>query len=62
VFCVRGHPQAQFAYAWTREDNDGTRHHIAVLGVPPINSAQNVVKRHTSTAHVAAPGIPHFEH
>lgn len=36
VFRVRGHPQAQFAYAWTREDADGTKHHVAVLDVPPI--------------------------
>ena len=36
VFRVSGHPQAQFAYAWTREDDDGTKHHVAVLGVPPV--------------------------
>ena len=44
VFRVRGHPQAQFAYAWTREDHDGTKHQVAVLGVPPIDSAQEAVQ------------------
>jgi hypothetical protein len=44
VFRVRGHPQAQLAYAWTYQDDDGTLHHVAVLGVPPINSAQDAVK------------------
>lgn len=44
VFRVRGHPQAQLAYAWTYTDDDGTLQHVAVLGVPPINSAQDAVK------------------
>jgi hypothetical protein len=44
VFRVRGHPQAQLAYAWTYQDDDGTLHHVAVLGVPPINSAQDALK------------------
>jgi hypothetical protein len=44
VFRVRGHPQAQLAYAWSYQDDDGTLHHVAVLGVPPINSAQDAVK------------------
>jgi hypothetical protein len=44
VFRVRGHPQAQLAYAWTYHGDDGTLHHVAVLGVPPINNAQDAVK------------------
>ena len=44
VFRVRGHPQAHYAYAWTREDADGTKHHVAVLGVPPIDSPQKAVQ------------------
>ena len=44
VFRVRGHPQATHAYAWTYEDDDGKLHHLAVLGVPPISSAQDAVK------------------
>jgi len=44
VFRVRGHPQATHAYAWTREDDDGTLHHVAVLGVPPIDSPQKAVQ------------------
>lgn len=44
VFRVYGHPQAVRAYAWTYEDDDGTLQHVAVLGVPPINSALNAVQ------------------
>ena len=44
VFRVRGHPQATHAYAWTYEGDDSKPHHLAVLGVPPINSAQDAVK------------------
>ena len=42
VFRVRGHPRAQYAYAWSYET--GELRHVAVLGVPPINSAQDAVK------------------
>lgn len=44
VFRVRGHPQAQHAYAWTYKDDDGTLQHVAVLGVPPIDSPQKAVQ------------------
>jgi hypothetical protein len=44
VFRVRGHSQAEHAYAWTYEDDDGKLHHVAVLGVPPVDSPQNAVK------------------
>jgi hypothetical protein len=44
VFRVRGHPQAISAFAWTYEDDDGKLHHVALLGVPPVDSPQNAVK------------------
>lgn len=44
VFRVRGHPQAAHAYAWTYTDDDGKLHHVAVLGVPPVDTPQNAVK------------------
>jgi len=44
VFRVRGHPQATRAYAWSYPDEAGEVHHVAVLGVPPINSAVDAVK------------------
>ncbi len=40
VFRLVGHPQAELAYAWSYKADDGEVRHIAVLGVPPINSAQ----------------------
>ncbi len=44
VFALTGHPTAQLAYAWAHETNGGWRRYVAVLGVPPINSAQDAVK------------------
>lgn len=44
VFDTIGHPDAARAYAWTYEDDDGKLHHLAVLGVPPINSAVDAVR------------------
>jgi len=44
TFRVRGHPQATHAYAWTYADDDGNLHHVAVLGVPPVDTPQNAVK------------------
>ena len=43
-FEVAGHPTARAAYAWTYLDDDGKPHHVAVLGVPPINSAVDAVR------------------
>lgn len=44
VFRVRGHPKATHAYAWTHDLDDGRINHVAVLGVPPINSAVDAVR------------------
>ncbi len=58
VFRARGHPQAAHAYAWTYDGDDGKPHHVAVLGVPPINSAQDAV-RAAVVAHIKKPRTPH---
>lgn len=44
VFSITGHGHATTAYAWTYEGDDGKLHHLAVLGVPPINSAVDAVR------------------
>jgi hypothetical protein len=44
VFQVQGHDRARFAYAWNYEDDSGKRHYVAVLGVPPVNSASDAVR------------------
>lgn len=44
VFSITGHPKAQTAYAWSYKDDDGTAHYVAVLGVPPVDSALNAVQ------------------
>ena len=44
VFAVKGHPKAGLGYAWSHETDDGKRRYVAVLGVPPIESAQDVVR------------------
>ena len=44
VFRVRGHPQAQRAYALSYIGEAGETRYLAVLGVPPIDSAQKAVQ------------------
>jgi hypothetical protein len=44
VFALKGHPKAGLAYAWSHETDDGKRCYVAVLGVPPIESAQDAVR------------------
>ena len=43
VFNVRGHPTAKRAYAWAHETDKGKRY-VAVLELPPVNSAQAAVR------------------
>jgi hypothetical protein len=43
VFNLRGHPKANRAYAWAHETDNGKRY-VAVLEIPPVNSAQSAVK------------------
>jgi hypothetical protein len=44
VFAVSGHPRATTAYAWSFENDAGNREYVAVLGVPPVNSALDAVR------------------
>ena len=44
VFRVFGHQSATLAYAWSHETDDGGRDYVAVLGVPPINTALDAVR------------------
>ncbi len=37
------HPKASHAYAWKYSDDGGKAHYVAVLGVPPVNSAEDAV-------------------
>ena len=53
VFRVRGHSRATHAYAWTYADDDGKLHHLAVLGVPPVDTPQKAVQA-TVAAHAKA--------
>ncbi len=46
VFELRGHPKAKRCYAWghaTGESDQGRRY-VAVLELPPVNSAQTAVR------------------
>jgi hypothetical protein len=43
VFDLTGHPMARTCYAWSYNDN-GTMRTIAVLGLPPVDSAEDAVK------------------
>jgi len=51
VFALRGHPKAGLAYAWSHETDEGGRRYIAVLGVPPVNSAQDAVRAAIAAEH-----------
>ncbi len=46
VFDLTGHPKANRAYGWSHPENaDGTgERFVAVLEIPPVDSAQNAVK------------------
>lgn len=44
VYRVRGHPKATHAYAWSYRNDDDELRHVAVVGVPPINSARQSVR------------------
>lgn len=44
VFNIRGHPKAKRAYAWSHETDKGRRRYLAVLELPPVDSAQSAVR------------------
>ena len=46
VFSVTGHPKATRCYAWSHRDgkDDGGERMVAVLGLPPVDSAQRAVQ------------------
>lgn len=56
VFAVEGHPKARFAYAWEHETAAGNQRIVAVLGVPPINSALEAVRAAIAADHAAKQG------
>ena len=46
VFDIRGHPKAKRAYAWSHlagKDDKATRY-VAVLELPPVDSAESAVR------------------
>ena len=46
VFELKGHPKANWAYAWAHDTDDPQkpRHHVTVLHIPPVTSAVLAVK------------------
>jgi hypothetical protein len=46
IFSLINHPKAKDAYAWSYENDAGEICHVAVLGIPPINSAYDAVRAH----------------
>ena len=43
VFALINHPTAKRCFAWARDTDDGKRY-VAVLEVPPVDSAQKAVR------------------
>ena len=44
VFNIRGHPKAARCYAWAHETDSKGKRYVAVLELPPVDSAQTAVK------------------
>lgn len=44
VFGLKGHPKAGLGYAWSQETDGGGRRYVAILGMPPIESAADAVQ------------------
>jgi hypothetical protein len=44
VFELVGHPTAHRAYAWANDSDERPRHHVTVLHLHPIKSAQDAVR------------------
>ena len=44
VFTLHGHPKAKRCYVWSHAQDDGGERFIAVLELPPVDSAQRAVQ------------------
>ena len=44
LFELRGHPRATRCYAWDHEQGTGGKRYVAVLEVPPVDSARRAVQ------------------
>src|SRR5438874_458058 len=44
VFALRGHPRAQRCYAWSYAQDGGGDRFVAVLELPPVDSARRAVQ------------------
>jgi hypothetical protein len=46
IFNIRGHPKAKRCYAWSHSigEDDGGERFVAVLELPPVDSAETAVK------------------
>lgn len=51
AFALTGHPKAGLAYAWCHETDPSGLRYVAVLGVPPVNSAQDAVRAAIAAEH-----------
>lgn len=44
VFNLRGHPKAKRCFAWAHATDDKGKRYVAVLELPPVDSAQTAVR------------------
>lgn len=44
AFDLRGHPKAKRCYAWAHATDDKGKRYVAVLELPPVDSAQSAVR------------------
>ena len=51
VFTLHGHARAGIAYAWAHETDAGGKRYVAVLKLPPVQTATDAVRASIVAAH-----------
>ncbi|HEY7162919.1 MAG TPA: hypothetical protein VIB79_00025 [Candidatus Binatia bacterium] len=50
VFLLKDHPKAQLAYAWIYHNGSGEERDLAVLAIPPVDTALDAVRNYLTKA------------
>ena len=50
VFLLKDHPRAQLAYAWIYHNGSGEDRDVAVLAIPPVDTALDAVRAYLAKA------------
>ena len=55
VFALLNHPRAREGYAWSYKTDAGESRHVAILGLPPVNSAHDAVRAYIANPQYRLP-------